>query len=79
MDLDTNRLNSDMLEVKTAELSRLRNRHVAKLLTFLGEVPPYVESAIKRGFTMFSEDVERNIINSEQKESDNDYEKSKGG
>lgn len=47
------------------ELSRLRNRHVAKLLSYLGESPPYLETAIKKAFTMFADDVEANIINSE--------------
>jgi len=47
------------------ELGRLRNRHVAKLLSHLGEQPPYLESAIKRSFSMFADDVEANIINSE--------------
>ncbi len=47
------------------ELGRLRNRHVAKILDFLGELPPYLETAIKRSYSMFAEDVETNIINSE--------------
>lgn len=47
------------------ELARLRNRHVAKLLSYLGESPPYLETAIKKAFTMFADDVEANIINSE--------------
>ena len=50
---------------KTEELGRLRNRHVAKLLSHLGETPPYLEIAIKRAFSMFAEDVEANIIHSE--------------
>jgi hypothetical protein len=50
------------------ELARLRNRHVAKILSYLGDSPPYLETAIKKAFTMFAEDVEANIINSEQKE-----------
>jgi len=50
------------------ELARLRNRHVAKLLSYLGKSPPYLETAIKKAFTMFAQDVEANIINSEQKE-----------
>jgi hypothetical protein len=48
------------------ELGRLRNRHVAKLLSHLGEQPPYMEQAIKRAFTMLAEDVEANIINSDK-------------
>ncbi len=46
------------------ELGRLRNRHVAKLLDFLGDAPPYLEVAVKKSFSMFSQDVEANIINS---------------
>jgi hypothetical protein len=53
------------------ELGRLRNRHVAKLLEFLGDSPPYLETAIKRAFSMFAEDVESNIINSDNR-TDND-------
>ena len=54
-----------MNETRTAitELGRLRNRHVAKLLDYLGDVPPYMETAIKKSFSMFAVDVERNIIN----------------
>lgn len=44
------------------ELGRLRNRHVAKILTFLGDCPPYLEKAIKKEFTLFAEDIEANII-----------------
>ena len=47
------------------ELGRLRNRHVAKLLSHLGETPPYLEGAIKRSFSMLAKDVEKNIINSD--------------
>jgi hypothetical protein len=50
------------------EIGRLRNRHVAKLLTYLGESPPFLETAIKKGFSMFAEDVEANIINSDNGE-----------
>ena len=50
------------------ELQRLRNRHVAKLLSFLGDPPPYLENAVKRAFTMFAEDVEANIITGETQE-----------
>ena len=50
-----------------AELGRLRNRHVAKLLDFLGETPPYLETAVKRAFSMFAADVEANIINSDNR------------
>jgi hypothetical protein len=47
------------------EIGRLRNRHVAKLLTYLGESPPFLEGAIKKAFSMFADDVEANIINSD--------------
>jgi hypothetical protein len=50
------------------ELARLRNRHVAKLLDYLGDTPPYLEAAVKKGFSMFAEDVEANIINSDNSE-----------
>jgi len=53
---------------KIGELGRLRNRHVAKLLSHLGEPPPYLQQAVKRAFSMFAEDVESNIINSDQSE-----------
>ena len=56
------------------ELGRLRNRHVAKLLDFLGDSPPYLETAVKRSFSMFAEDVEENIINSDYGESSDDRE-----
>ncbi len=55
-------------EEKLAEIGRLRNRHVAKLLDFLGDCPPYLETAIKRSYSMFAEDVEANIINSDNGE-----------
>ena len=55
-------------EPALTELSRLRNRHVAKLLSHLGEQPPYLESAIKRSYTMFADDIAANIINSDSSE-----------
>jgi hypothetical protein len=55
-------------ETQRDELARLRNRHVAKILSYLGETPPYLESAIKKAFTMFADDVAANIINSETQE-----------
>ncbi len=55
-------------EQAIAEIGRLRNRHVAKLLSFLGDAPPYLDNAIKRAFTMFADDVTENIINSENRE-----------
>jgi len=47
------------------ELGRLRNRQVARLLTFLGDTPEYLSSAIKRSYTMFADDIAENIINSD--------------
>ena len=50
------------------ELERLRNRHVAKLLSHLGDQPPYMQIAIKKAFSMFAEDVQVNILNSDWSE-----------
>jgi hypothetical protein len=47
------------------EVGRLRNRHVAKLLDYLGETPPHLETAIKKSFSMFADDVVTNVINSD--------------
>lgn len=44
------------------ELNRLRNRHVAKLLDFIGDPTPVLALCIKKQFTMFANDVEENII-----------------
>jgi hypothetical protein len=55
-------------KIAVDELGRLRNRHVAKILDFLDSPPPYIEAAIKRSYSMFAEDVERNIINSDNSE-----------
>lgn len=55
-------------EEALSEIGRLRNRHVAKLLSHIGEQPPYLESAIKRAFSMFADDVTTNIINSDNSE-----------
>ena len=50
------------------ELSRLRNRHVGKLLTFLGkDLAPCIERAIKDQFTLFESDVLANIIGSDHR------------
>ena len=55
-------------EAAKKELARLRNRHVAKLLTYLGDPQPYLESAIKKTLSQFAQDVEANIINSDDGE-----------
>ena len=52
-------------EQAIAEVGRLRNRHVAKLLDYLGETPPYLETSIKKAFSMFADDILANIINSD--------------
>lgn len=44
------------------ELGRLRNRHVAKLLSFIGNATPIIEAAIKTQFSMFADDVAVNIL-----------------
>jgi hypothetical protein len=60
------------------EVARLRNRHVAKLLDFLGETPPYLETAVKKALSMFAEDVEANIINSDNRGNRDEREQPKG-
>ena len=55
-------------EAAKKELARLRNRHVAKLLTFLGDPQPYLEAAIKKTLSQFAQDVEVNIIDSDNGE-----------
>ncbi len=56
-------------EESLTELARLRNRHVAKLLTFLGQsTPPYIEQAIKRSMSMFESDIAVNILDREPQE-----------
>jgi hypothetical protein len=56
-------------ETHQEELSRLRNRHVGKLLTFLGkDLAPCIERAIKQQFTLFESDVLVNIVNSDHRE-----------
>ena len=45
-----------------AEVGRLRNRHVAKLLTYLGDTPEYLQAAIKRAFSMYAQDIADNVI-----------------
>jgi len=45
------------------ELTRLRNRHVAKILTFFGpDTPQIVIAGVKRSFSYFAEDVAVNIL-----------------
>lgn len=49
--------------VKNTELSRLRNMNVSQIMRFLGgDVPPYIEAAIKRQFTSFAQDVENGFL-----------------
>ena len=45
------------------ELSRLRNRHVAKLLTAINPVSEHIEFSVKKQFTLFASDVVDNILN----------------
>jgi hypothetical protein len=60
-------------ETDQEELSRLRNRHVGKLLTFLGkDLAPYIERAIKKQFTLFESDVLVNILDSDYTENTGD-------
>lgn len=55
------------------EITRLRNRHVAKLLEYLGDCPPYLESAIKRSYSMFAQDIQHNLIDEHSEHSEDDY------
>lgn len=48
------------------EIGRLRNRHIAKLLTFLGDTPEYLQSAIKRSYSIFAQDVADNVVDENQ-------------
>jgi hypothetical protein len=57
-----------------AELNRLRNRHVGKLLERLGEPAPVVKMAIKKAFSMFVEDVLVNVLEYEPERNEEDGE-----
>ena len=60
--------------VKNMELSRLRNMNVSQLLRFLGgDVPPYMEAAIKRQFTNFAHDVENGFLLAESAHTGEDH------
>ena len=55
----------------------LRNRHIARLLSRINEVtelPALIESAIKREFTFFAEDVVEQVL-SQHKENNYDCQK----
>ena len=50
---------------QTEQVNRLRNRHVAKLLTNLseiGQLPQVTENEIKREFTFFANDVIKQVL-----------------
>ena len=50
---------------KEEQVNRLRNRHVAKLLTNLSEInclPSVVENEIKREFSYFAADILEQVI-----------------
>ena len=49
-------------EQATREVSRMRNRAVARLLTIIGRDMPDLMRALKTSYSMFSEDVETNLI-----------------
>ena len=58
------------------EVARLRNRHVAKLLTYLGNPPDYLQASIKHSMSMFADDIIANILeNSEQRNQGNGNQK----
>ena len=50
------------MRVTNEDLSQLRNANVSQILRFLGEVPPYLEAAIKRQFTSFALSVEKDFL-----------------
>ena len=64
------------------EVWRLRDRHVAKLLTHLGgdSVAPVLQTAIKKSYSMFAEDVIENLrIENNSEESDDTNERDQRG
>ena len=53
------------MSLQEEQVNRLRNRHVAKLLTNLNEVgqlPRMTENEIKREFTFFANDVVEQVL-----------------
>ena len=63
--VEGDKINMDTKTEQLETLGRIRNRQVAKLLTYIGDVPPFMEDAIKRHFTFFSEDVATDILHCE--------------
>lgn len=54
---------TELIKAQTSELMRLRNRHVAKLLCFLGDDQPrYIARAIKQSYNWMIDDVQANIL-----------------
>ena len=62
------------------QVNRLRNRHVAKLLTNLseiGQLPQITENEIKREFSFFASDVIEQVICKQKLQGDYDNAKEK--
>jgi hypothetical protein len=49
-------------EQAVAEVGRLRNRHVAQLLDYLGDQPRYLQTAIRVQFSKLADDIVANLI-----------------
>ena len=65
---------------QVGQVVRLRNRHVAKLLTNLSEVgqlPRITENEIKREFSYFANDVIEQVLGFNKLQGDNDNAKEK--
>ena len=68
------------MSMQAEHVGRLRNRHVAKLLTNLSEVgqlPKITENEIKREFSYFANDVIEQVLGQHKLQGDNDNAKEK--
>lgn len=57
------------------EIGRLRNRHVAKLLSYLGDPPQYLQQSIKHAMSMMADDIIANILTNSEHEENIDVQK----
>ena len=67
------------MSMQAEQVGRLRNRHVARLLTNLSEVgllPKITENEIKREFSYFANDVIEQVLGQNNK--DVSYERARG-
>ena len=61
----------------TEQVNKLRNRHVAKLLTNLSQInqlPDVVENEIKREFSFFADDIIAQVISKQKVQGNNKHE-----